>query len=218
MELIIFIIIIVVVIISNSSKQNANNAKRVSNSGSAQISRPQARQTQAVPNQARVQTVPNQARRQVQPNVQNTGKSAAQLKNEIWERLSEESKAKMLNRGNSQPDAYVNDQVQKRRVENHNTTILDRAKGHSAARGEDVTLAALEAEHKHSERVAPAVHNHPEDVIPENMLGSVSDLMVKGYDGNLCFERDFLGEALDMISNFTVPSEVPDFSMPEMKN
>ena len=76
----------------------------------------------------------------------------------------------------------------------------------------DVTLQTMEAEHNHSERVSAAVHHHSEDVMPENMLGNIEDLMVKGYDGNLCFERDFLGEAMDMISRFTVPSDVPDFS------
>jgi hypothetical protein len=70
----------------------------------------------------------------------------------------------------------------------------------------------MEAEHNHSERVSAAEHHHPEDIIPDNMLGSVEDLMVKGYDGNLCFERDFVGEGLDMISRFTVPSEVPEYS------
>ena len=72
-------------------------------------------------------------------------------------------------------------------------------------------LAALEAEHNHSERVSAAEHYHPEDVISENMLGTIDDLMIKGYDGELCFERDFLGEAMDMISHFTVPSDVPEF-------
>jgi len=43
----------------------------------------------------------------------------------------------------------------------------------------------------------------------------VADLMIKGYDGNLCFERDFVGEGMDMISRFTVPSDVPDFSSSE---
>ena len=42
-----------------------------------------------------------------------------------------------------------------------------------------------------------------EDIMPENMLGNIEDLMIKGYDGNLCFERDFVGEGLDMISRFS---------------
>ena len=85
-----------------------------------------------------------------------------------------------------------------------NTTILQRAKTNVAENKEDVTLHTMEEEHNHSERVAPAVHDHPEDVLSESMLGSVEDLMVKGYDGNLCFERDFVGEGLDMISRFTI--------------
>ena len=75
----------------------------------------------------------------------------------------------------------------------------------------DVTLATMEEEHNHSERVAPAVHHHPEDHLEESMLGKVEDLIATGYDGNLCFERDFLGEAMDMIGRFTVPSEIMDF-------
>lgn len=37
------------------------------------------------------------------------------------------------------------------------------------------------------------------------LLGTVEDLMVKGYDGKLSFERDFLGEAMDMINSFSIP-------------
>lgn len=89
------------------------------------------------------------------------------------------------------------------RMEARNTTILQRAKANADEDKVDVTLETMEAEHNHSERVSAAVHHHPEDIIPENMLGTVEDLMVKGYDGNLCFERDFVGEGLDMISRFS---------------
>ena len=102
-------------------------------------------------------------------------------------------------------------QVHEGRVEAHTTTIVDRAKTNTNANKVDITLETMEAEHNHSERVAAATHDHPEDVMPESMLGNIEDLMVKGYDGNLCFERDFVGEGLDMISRFTVPSDVPDF-------
>lgn len=61
-------------------------------------------------------------------------------------------------------------------------------------------------ENKSAMQQVHAEHQHPEDILPESMLGSIEDLMIKGYDGNLCFERDFIGEAMDMISRFTVPS------------
>ena len=103
-------------------------------------------------------------------------------------------------------------QVHEGRVAARTTTIVERAKSNTNANKADVTLATMEAEHNHSERVSAAVHHHPEDVMPESMLGTIEDLMIKGYDGNLCFDRDFVGEGLDMISRFTVPSDVPDFS------
>ena len=103
-------------------------------------------------------------------------------------------------------------QVYEGRIEARNTSILQRAKANAEEDKVDVTLETMEAEHNHSERVSVAEHHHPEDIIPENMLGKIEDLMIKGYDGNLCFERDFVGEGLDMISRFTVPSDVPDFS------
>lgn len=102
------------------------------------------------------------------------------------------------------PNRTAMQQVQASRIENRNTTIVDRAKTNTEANKVDVTLETMEAEHAHSERVSAATHHHPEDIIPENMLGNIEDLMVKGYDGNLCFERDFIGEGLDMISRFTV--------------
>ena len=94
-------------------------------------------------------------------------------------------------------------QVRESRLEALNSTIVDRAKANTNANIVDVTLETMESEHNHSERVSAAVHHHPEDIIPESMLGTVEDLMVKGFDGNLCFERDFVGEGLDMISRFS---------------
>ncbi len=103
-------------------------------------------------------------------------------------------------------------QVRAGRMEARTTSILNRAVKNADEDKVDVTLETMERQHNHSERVSSAEHHHPEDVIPENMLGNIEDLMIKGYDGTLCFERDFIGEAMDMISRFTVPTDVPDFS------
>ena len=98
----------------------------------------------------------------------------------------------------------VNEQGYINRMQPQKTTILERAKANAEEEKADEVLLQMEKEHKHSERVAPAVHYHPEDEITENTLGTIEDLMVKGYDGNLCFERDFVGEGMDMISQFTL--------------
>ena len=97
--------------------------------------------------------------------------------------------------------------------------IVQRAKSNTKKYEADETLHELESEHKHSEKVSSAeaayvakdraehlkMHTEPAPrVEDENLLGSIEDLMVKGYDGNLSFERDFLGEAMDMINRFTL--------------
>ena len=144
-------------------------------------------------------------------NIEKAARRAGQIANKALNDLFEEE-------GVTSPeteDMSAAERIRTRRMEEKNTTILQRAKGNASENKEDITLNTMEAEHNHSERVAPAKHHHPEDVIPENMLGSVEDLMVKGYDGTLCFERDFVGEGLDMISRFTVPSDIPEFSSSE---
>ena len=99
------------------------------------------------------------------------------------------------------------------------TNIVDRAKQNTNKYAEDTTLEQLEKEHKHSERESKAeaayvakereehrkLHTEPiPPVEEESLLGSVQDLMIKGYDGNLSFERDFVGEAMDLLnSNFS---------------
>jgi len=96
--------------------------------------------------------------------------------------------------------------------------IVQRAKENSARYQRDETLEALEREHRHPERSAPAVADYVEEErarhlklhtepVPQvedvSLLGCIEDLMVKGYEGNLSFERDFVGEAMDLLNSFT---------------
>lgn len=197
MEIIIFFIIFIVIVVKNAGK-------------SSQQTKPNVQRQPTVANQPRAQQTPNRYQTTAS-NMSYSQKSAAQLKEEIWNRLSEESKAKMLQSGNASTNTISKDggsasqQVMQRRMEGQNTTILERAQDNNKTHAEDITLNTMEAEHNHSERIAPAVHNHPEDILSDNLLGTVEDLMIKGYDGTLCFERDFVGEALDMVNRFTVP-------------
>lgn len=126
------------------------------------------------------------------------------------------SKVEKTTPSKKQENVSAMKQIQEGRMEAKYTSIVDRAKKSNDENKVDVTLESLEKEHNHLERVSAAEHHHPEDVIPESMLGNVEDLMVKGFDGNLCFERDFVGEAMDMINRFTVPTDVPDFSEEEV--
>lgn len=97
-----------------------------------------------------------------------------------------------------------------------NNEIVQKAKKNNDKLKEDTTLAEIEKMHSHSERkvekpvehstVCQSHQNNADVIVPEeSILGSIEDLMIKGYDGSMSFERDFVGEALDMISNFTIP-------------
>ena len=102
-----------------------------------------------------------------------------------------------------------------------NNSIVDRAKLNNAKLAEDETLKEIEVLHGHkethaSEKVqhdaACQALKHDDNAVlaEESLLGSIDDLMAKGYSSDLSFDRDFIGEAMDMIASFTVPDTVPD--------
>ena len=82
--------------------------------------------------------------------------------------------------------------------------ILERAASNAAKYKENQTLQELESEHRHTERSVSIPQDASQPVYAGNtsLLGNIEDLMVKGYDGELSFERDFVAEALDMINSF----------------
>lgn len=90
--------------------------------------------------------------------------------------------------------------------------IVERAKINNSHFDEDETLAEIEKMHGHKENEAPVKIEHEAvcmthkveadaDFPQESMFGSVDDLIAKGYDGNMNFDRDFIAEAMEMINN-----------------
>lgn len=104
------------------------------------------------------------------------------------------------------------------RPQQSNPDIVQRAVKNNARFSDDTTQKELEAMHGHSEaqqrmaqehsRNCQTLHTKAADgakiieAETQSMFGSVEDLIAMGYSGNLEFERDFLGEGLDMINNF----------------
>ena len=208
MELIIFIAFIVYVI--KAAKQADENQKRQDRANK----NPWEGVAYQAPKQAMRMNSPKvQLQQQTKEEIQ---AQIARTKQRILESRGLQNSAmeyfKPVEENQQQENHKAMQQVYQSRVEARTTSILERAKGNTDEDKKDVTLETMEAEHNHSERVSAAVHHYPEDVILESNLGTIEDLIAKGYDGNLCFERDFVGEGLDMISRFTVPSDVPDFS------
>jgi hypothetical protein len=120
-------------------------------------------------------------------------------------------------------EAYRVQKAAKQAGAQQKTDILSRAQQNVKKYEADETLIELERDHDHTEQSARTISReeqaqkkaaHPHDAAhvsaavgeeSESLLGTLEDLMVKGYDGKLSFERDFVGEGMDMISRFTVP-------------
>jgi membrane-bound lytic murein transglycosylase len=84
--------------------------------------------------------------------------------------------------------------------------ILERAKENS-----NYSRIKEEPMHEHHDSDHAMSHdtelsNQPgiDDFDTYHLMEEVNDLIVKGYDGNLEFERDFLAEATDMLNRITV--------------
>lgn len=144
----------------------------------------------------------------------NSSKTAVELKEEIWNRLSEETKNKYLQKKNgssntsspvSNPVNFMEEeeisehieQIEKRRTEHDTTSILERAMDNVAEDFEE-----------DKPNTSVTCHSQKKNVVqPQeqgNILESISDLMVKGYDARLSFERDFIAEGMDMMNRFTI--------------
>ena len=117
------------------------------------------------------------------------------------------------------PQPQMQQRVQpQQRPQQSNPDIVQRAVKNNARFADDTTQKELEAMHGHSEAQQKLAQEHSRncqtlhtkaadgakiiEAETQSMFGSVEDLIAMGYSGNLEFERDFLGEGLDMINNF----------------
>ena len=118
-----------------------------------------------------------------------------------------------------EPQPQMQQRVQpQQRPQQSNPDIVQRAVKNNARFADDTTQKEIETMHGHSEaqqrlaqehsRNCQTLHTKAADgtkiieAETQSMFGSVDDLIAMGYSGNLEFERDFLGEGLDMINNF----------------
>lgn len=153
---------------------------------------------------------PQQQKKQVQQiwnSMQNTVQSGMNALNQTYQQKPQPQRPQMQQRVQPQ-----------QRPQQSNPDIVQRAMKNNARFADDTTQKELEMMHGHSEaqqrikqehsRNCQTLHSKAADgakVIEaetQSMFGSVEDLIAMGYSGNLEFERDFLGEGLDMINNF----------------
>lgn len=181
-------IILCVIIGSRVSRENKKNQNRNLN----RPPQPQMAQQQRMPQQP--QMAQQQQRMPQQPQMARQQQSMPQQKMPEW----------LKNSGVYRPGT---DTVRKAQPD-----IVVRAKINNDHFNEDDTLAEIEKMHGHKESEPPIRIEHEavcmthaadaDAAFPqESIFGSAQDLIVKGYDGNMDFDRDFIAEAMEMINN-----------------
>lgn len=183
-------IILCVIIGSRVSRENKKNQNRNLN----RPPQPQMAQQQRMPQQP--QMARQQQRMPQQPQMARQQPQMAQQQQKMPEWLK--------NAGVYRPGT---DTVRKAQPD-----IVVRAKINNDHFNEDDTLAEIEKMHGHKENEPPIRIEHEavcmthaadaDAAFPqESIFGSAQDLIVKGYDGNMDFDRDFIAEAMEMINN-----------------
>ena len=190
-----WLVILCVIIGSKLSREKKKNQDRNLNRPQQQRmpQQPQmARQQQRIPQQP--QMAQQQQRMPQQPQMARQQQSMPQQKMPEW----------LKNSGVYRPGT---DTVRKAQPD-----IVVRAKINNDHFNEDDTLAEIEKMHGHKENEPPIRIEHEavcmthaadaDAAFPqESIFGSAQDLIVKGYDGNMDFDRDFIAEAMEMINN-----------------
>ncbi len=163
-----------------------------------------------------------QQKKQVQQiwnSMQNTVQSGMNALNQTYQQKPQPQRPQMQQRAQQPQRPQMQQRVQQQqRPQQSNPDIVQRAVKNNARFADDTTQKELETMHGHSEaqqrikqehsRNCQTLHSKAADgakVIEaetQSLFGSVEDLIAMGYSGNLEFERDFLGEGLDMINNF----------------
>lgn len=188
-------IILCVIIGSRVSRENKKNQNRNLN----RPPQPQMAQQQRMPQQPQMarqqQRMPQQPQMaRQQPQMARQQQSMPQQKMPEW----------LKNAGVYRPGT---DTVRKAQPD-----IVVRAKINNDHFNEDDTLAEIEKMHGHKESEPPIRIEHEavcmthaadaDAAFPQkSIFGSAQDLIVKGYDGNMDFDRDFIAEAMEMINN-----------------
>ena len=168
------------------------------------------------PQQKQIQQIWNSMQNTVQSGMNALNQTYQQKQQpQMQQRAQQPQRPQMQQRAQQAQRPQMQQRVQ---PQQSNPDIVQRAVKNNARFADDTTQKELETMHGHSEaqqkmaqehsRNCQTLHNKAADgakiieAETQSMFGSVEDLIAMGYSGNLEFERDFLGEGLDMINNF----------------
>ena len=172
------------------------------------------------PQQKQIQQIWNSMQNTVQSGMNALNQTYQQKPQpQMQQRAQQPQRPQMQQRAQQPQRPQMQQRVQpQQRPQQSNPDIVQRAVKNNTRFADDTTQKELETMHGHSEaqqrlaqehsRNCQTLHTKAADgakiieAETQSMFGSVEDLIAMGYSGNLEFERDFLGEGLDMINNF----------------
>lgn len=172
------------------------------------------------PQQKQIQQIWNSMQNTVQSGMNALNQTYQQKPQPQMQQRAQQSQRPQMQQRAQQPQRpQMQQRVQpQQRPQQSNPDIVQRAVKNNARFADDTTQKELEAMHGHSEAQQKLAQEHSRncqtlhtkaadgakiiEAETQSMFGSVEDLIAMGYSGNLEFERDFLGEGLDMINNF----------------
>ena len=204
-----WLVILCVIIGSNLSREKKKNQDR-------NLNRPQMPQQQRMAQQPQM---PQQQRMPQQPQMPQQQRMPQQPQM-VQQQQSMPQQPQMARQQQSMPQQKMPEWLKNSGVYRPGTDtvrkvqpdIVVRAKINNDHFNEDDTLAEIEKMHGHKENEPPIRIEHEavcmthaadaDAAFPqESIFGSAQDLIVKGYDGNMDFDRDFIAEAMEMINN-----------------
>ena len=168
------------------------------------------------PQQKQIQQIWNSMQNTVQSGMNALNQTYQQKQQpQMQQRAQQPQRPQMQQRAQQAQRPQMQQRVQ---PQQSNPDIVQRAVKNNARFADDTTQKELETMHGHSEAQQKMAQEHSRncqtlhtkaadgakiiEAETQSMFGSVEDLIAMGYSGNLEFERDFLGEGLDMINNF----------------
>lgn len=172
------------------------------------------------PQQKQIQQIWNSMQNTVQSGMNALNQTYQQRPQPQMQQRAQQSQRPQMQQRAQQPQRpQMQQRVQpQQRPQQSNPDIVQRAVKNNARFADDTTQKELEAMHGHSEAQQKLAQEHSRncqtlhtkaadgakiiEAETQSMFGSVEDLIAMGYSGNMEFERDFLGEGLDMINNF----------------
>lgn len=152
----------------------------------------------------------------LQQSVQQT--SGYQSLKQFAERQMQQYAAHQTQQSADMGQAYTSQQATRKQAASQAYRTAQKQEAYRTAQEQKTYRTAQEqAASQQKDILARATENVRENDVDEleqqDLMGTVENLMIMGYQPELSYQRDFLAEGIAMLNTYTVPDMVPEFNM-----